>query len=426
MYRRLITTLAAAAVLAAIPIAARADGTVPGAVGSKSFVFSGEGNRLNVYDAATNEKRTLIRANDGIGHPAIDGERDINAQICFDEFKGDTYFIGGEDTMQGAQGETDPGRAGWGWFKLTGESLDEFKWKQKGKLVPTYGEDVDFNENYGCGFTPEHNLLLSDVGDQQFQGSGNGQLHIWFRDAIKGFGAGYDFDERATFPFHAQSQVPYCMIDNTITTAGQILVEGDTALIGSARPDFSDPAKGWGIFRYSGLPTVDLGCDADGLLGGQTLVDAGKVTKELFLFDPANVPTPNAIVSNGSGGYYVSSVFNGVIAEYDANGIFQRRIVSPELTDGPLPPALAHNDERDSFGSSTPLGIGVDDLGRIWFADIGIVASDPQDIGPGSGNGSLRYVDPKLDDGNPLTGIETITVDYRLAFPDGIGILTIG
>ncbi|MGQ0432839.1 MAG: hypothetical protein ACT452_10600 [Microthrixaceae bacterium] len=427
MNRQLRSLVAAASLLALIPLTARAEGTEPGAVDSNSFVFNGEGNNLNVYDASTNEGRTLVQAHNGGGDPIAESERDLNAQICFGEFDGDTYFIGGEDTLQGSQGGTDPGLAGWGWFKLTGDSLDTFAWEQKGKLVPTYNGDSDFNENYGCGFTEQGNLLLSDVGDQQFQGNGTGQLHIWFPDADEGFGKGYDFDPESDYPFHAKSDIEYCMIDTTITTAGQILVDDDgTALIGSARPDFFDPAKGWGIYRFGGLPTTNVGCDENGLVNGKTLLEAGLVTKDLFILDPANTPTPNAIVSNGSGGYYVSSVFNGVIAEYDANGLFVRRILSPEVADGPFPPALAHNDERDSFGSATPLGIGVDDLGRIWFADIGIVASDPSDIGPGNGNGSLRYVDPALDDGNPLTGIEPITVDFRLAFPDGIGVLTIG
>jgi hypothetical protein len=75
------------------------------AVGPRTFVFNGEGNNLNVYDAATGKKRTLISANDGEGlGPALDGERDINAQICFDRFKGETYFIAGEDTRTTAAG----------------------------------------------------------------------------------------------------------------------------------------------------------------------------------------------------------------------------------------------------------------------------------------------------------------------------------
>jgi hypothetical protein len=386
-----------------------------------TYVFNGQGNDLAVYDAATGEKRILIRHNDGQGlGPALDGERDLNAQICFDTFKGSTYFIGGEDTLQGAQSGTDPGLAGWGWFKLTGHDLGSFAWEEKGKLVPSYNADSDFNENYGCGFTKEHNLLLADVGDQQFEGSGTGQLHLWFRDPQHGFGEGYDFDPTAQYPFHAVSSVPYCKLDTGITTAGQVLVQPDgSVLIASARPDLTDPIKGWGIFRYDGLPTTDPGCDADGLLGGKTLLDAGRVTKSLFLLDPVNTPTPNAIISDGQGGYYVSSVFNGVIAQYDARGLFQRRVLGPAPTDGPIPPLLA--DGVDD--SPTPLGIGLAPDGRLWFADIAIGASDPQSIGPVDGRGTVRWVDTKTADPLGLSG--STTVDHGLDYPDGIGILTI-
>ena len=67
---------------------------------------------------------------------------------------------------------------------------------------------------------------------------------------------------------------------------------------------------------------------------GAPFVDANTVTKEKFITpDLVNIVTPNAIVGSPKGTFYVSSVYNGVIAEFDANGVFVRRILSPAVGD---------------------------------------------------------------------------------------------
>jgi hypothetical protein len=94
-----------------------------------------------------------------------------------------------------------------------------------------------------------------------------------------------------------------------------------------------------------------------------------------------------------------------VIAEYDAQGRFVRRIVQPV------------SGERLPFPSTgTPLGIGVDSLGNVYYADLGLVQNG-LDIGPGRNLGSVRRV---RFDGNQPAPPELL--DQRLNFPDGIGV----
>lgn len=446
MYRRTLGIVAAASLAAALPLAptARAhDGHE-----ATNLIFNGEGNRLNVLDPASGEWRTLIFADadadagqtpDGTPVPADALVRDINAQICFtdvDEAAGTATFIAGEDTKQGDQSGDDLGQAGWGVFDIAFDAddpLDTMTAEQVGKLVPEFkGTDANKNENYGCGFLDNGNLLLSDVGNQRPGEAGTGQLHIWFRDD-EGFTGGYDF---ATDAHLAASDNQHCFVDTGIPTAGGIEVAVDpvtkeeVVLVASARTGVR--GEPWGIFKYTGLGDLAAGdCAPD---DGQTLVQQGKVTKTPFIVDAVNVPTPNAVVASGHSTYYVSSVFNGVIAEYSAVGTFIRRVLTPVE---PLPPYAS---------TGTPLGLDVDSAGNLWFADIGVggvedaarssldavLAGDPAavagafgHIGPQERAGSVRSIGFLA---HPVLGVSqppTTHIADR-AFPDGIGILTLG
>jgi hypothetical protein len=339
------------------------------------IVFNGEANRLNAYDPATLEKRTVIpsaRDNPQIG-------RDFNGQICFFP-DGSRRFIGGEDT-----GQPDPPQ-GWGVFQLMGDRLGELTAEQIGKLAPTYHPPVANAENYGCGFLSDGRVLTSDVGSQA-TGPGTGQLIVWFPP----------FDR-------PPEEQRYCKLDVTITTAGGIWVDGqDRIYVTSARS--GDTTAGGRVYRYTGpFPTSD---DASGRCGrvddtGAPLTDA--VTRDIFILDP-NVPTPSSIVQTPAGSFYVASVFNGVIAEYDGNGQFVRIILQPP--EPGVPP----------FPTGTPFGLGLDSSGTLYYADIGIVV-DPPRIGPGPNAGSVRRI--RFENGQPLA---PETLDDGLNFPDGIGVL---
>lgn len=341
------------------------------ALPSVELVFNGEGNNLNAYDPATGESQRVITN----AEEDPDG-LDINAQICFDP-DAPGKFIAGEDTGQ----PENP--AGWGYFQLEGAELSDLSATQEGKLAPTYQDSDDNPEMYGCGFLPDGRLVTTDVGNQA-EGDGDGQLIMWFPP--------FDSDD-----------VPYCKLDVAIPTAQQVLVEDDdTILVASARGPGDH-----GILRYTGpFPTS---ADAAGGCGGTDPVGspmADAVAKDVFIPADDLIPTTSGIVAAPDGGYYVSSVFNGVIAEYDAGGSYVRTILEPP--DGELL-------SDQTFSTGTPLGLGIDSAGNLYFADIGVVITQDS-IGPGE-FGSLQTI---RFDGDVPQSPEVLAFD--LAFPDGIGI----
>ena len=371
--------------------------SLPGASAASdtTIVFNGEGNRLNAYDAATGEKQLVI-------HSAADAEdgsktspspaRDINAQICFFEAKdGTTRFIAGEDTGQGSHG-TD-GQPGWGIFKLEGKKVGKLSATQVGKLKTTFqtsdNEDerqpYESNpENYGCGLLSDGRVVTSDVGNQYPATTSNGQLIVWFPDPV----VGYD-----------TTDVKHCKIDTGIPTAGGIHVDDkDRVYVASNRPSAPVPDRIGGIYRYSGdFPTSPADCEAK----------AAAITREPFIqsLPVLELLTPSAIVPSGKGTFYVSSVFDGRIAEYDENGGFIRLIL-----DGlpGVPP----------YETGTPYGIGVGPDGTLYYADLGVVVGPPP--GPGDKNGTVRRI--RFVNGEPQA---PEVMDEGLEFPDGIGILTV-
>lgn len=339
-----------------------------------ALVFSGEGNRLNAYSFGGDKQTVLERR-------SLDPNGwDINAQICFDPHapSGVDRFIAGEDT-----GQPNP-PAGWGYFELHGREIGTLSASRLGKLTPTYQPASSSPENYGCGFLSNGTLVTTDVGNQA-SGPATGQLMLWFP------------------PFDS-TDVAYCKLDIEIGTAGGIYVgPNDDVYVASARVE---P----GIWRFS--PPFPTSNDAAGGCGrvdstGAPLAD--RVTKELFIPSSAETPTTSGVAPNGRGGFYVTSVINGVIAEFDANGAFVRRILEPPAGEslGPVP-----------YSTGSPFGIGVDAAGNIYFADIGLVIRPNGSIGPGSQLGTVRRI--------PFDGEEPLapeTLDSGLSFPDGIGIL---
>ncbi len=371
--------------------------TLPGASAASdtTIVFNGEGNRLNAYDAATGEKQLVI-------HSAADEEdgsrtspspaRDINAQICFFEAKdGSTRFIAGEDTGQGTHG-TD-GQPGWGIFKLEGKKVGKLSATQVGKLKTTFqtSDNADERapyesnpENYGCGLLSDGRVVTSDVGNQYPLTPSNGQLIVWFPDPDKGYDA---------------TDVKHCKIDIEIPTSGGIHVDDkDRVYVASNRPSAPVPDRTGGIYRYSGdFPTSPADCEAK----------AAAITREPFIqsLPVLELLTPSAIVPSGKDTFYVSSVFDGRIAEFSEGGEFIRLIL--EAAPG-LPP----------YDTGTPYGIGVGPDGTLYYADLGVVVGPPP--GPGDKNGTVRRI--RFVNGEPQA---PEVMDQGLEFPDGIGVLTI-
>src|SRR5882757_176491 len=95
----------AAAFVGFVLIAAACSDAPPPPTGNP-LVFSGEANRLNVYDPSDSFKKQTFPSNSddpGIG-------RDLNGQVCFQRDAQGVHFIMGEDSNQGSSHET----AGWG------------------------------------------------------------------------------------------------------------------------------------------------------------------------------------------------------------------------------------------------------------------------------------------------------------------------
>jgi hypothetical protein len=353
---------------------------------SHAIVFGGDGNNLDAYDptpAADGTFRTQ-RVFETVATDAKHG-RDINAQLCFlpRTKSGEQWFIAGEDTLQDAPKPRPPG---WGIFRLDGTKVGNLRATQIGKLVPTFQTSSDNPENYGCGRLSDGRLLTTDVGNQA-SGTGDGQLIIWFPPVTGGSYPTFD-------------DVAYCKLDVGLPTAQSILVRDDAIYVAASRGD---------VYRYTGpFPTS---ADAAGGCGkkdatGAPLAD--KVTKETFIkAGEHKLSTPAGLANAPDDGFYVSSVFTGVIDEFGPDGAFRRTILEPPAGEsiGPKP-----------YSTGTPLGIGVDDDGTIYYADIGVVVT-PDSVGPGDKTGTFRRI--RFVKGEPQAP-ETMATD--LDYPDGVGV----
>jgi hypothetical protein len=381
MRRTLVTVIAVSAVIVSGVALATPAGSAPTSAMSsggsgklRPIVFSGEGNNLNAYDSAPPFRKQRVittRADDPKG-------LDINAQICFfpGTKRGDTkWFIAGEDT-----GQPNPPQ-GWGIFQLKGKRIGHLQAKKIGKLTPTYQGSADNAENYGCGFLRDGRVLTTDVGNQA-SGNGDGQLMVWFP------------------PFN-RTKVRYCKLDIGLATAGGILVKHDRVYVASARPPTA------GVWRYTGpFPTSNTAAGGCGQQDATGAPLATSVHKELFIAPGGALASPNAIAPSPRG-FYISSVINGVIAEYGRDAQYVRTVLQPAAGDtlGAQP-----------YETGTPLGIGVDRNGDLFYADIGIVIS-ADGVGPGDNTGTIRRI--HFVDGEPRA---PQTMDRKLAFPDGIGV----
>lgn len=359
-------------------------GTVDDVAGSGVIVLNGQGNDLDAYDGAPPfdpQKLYTARSNDPKGF-------DINAQICFFG-KDRRTFIAGEDT-----GQPDPIQ-GWGIFRLKGSKVGKLKAKQIGKLQPTYQGAADNAENYGCGVLSDGRIVTTDIGNQA-EGVADGQLIVWFPPFTKGF---------RTVAKGTYGKVAYCKVDIAVGTSGGIAVDDDDNMyVASQRGDDA------GILRYVGAdfptgPTPADGCDGTDGTGAPMAMG---ITHEQFIAPGNGLIAPSAIVPSPNGGWFVSSVFPGVINEYGANGDYSRTVLKAP--------------EGESLGASpistgTPLGLGIAPDGTLYFADIGLVISEEGRIGPGRGTGTVRRITFVKGEPQPPETMAT-----GLAFPDGIGI----
>jgi hypothetical protein len=377
--KRVTCAVVAMAAVALVAACSNDDGDDSGAAGSATtstgeapaaIVLSTEGNNLNAYEPDPPfRKQTVIRAAaddpDGL---------DINGQVCMLP-DGSGRFVAGEDTGQ-------PERApGWGIFELDGATVGELEAREVARLVPTY--QTDGPENYGCGVLSDGRIVTTDIGNQ-VTGPPTGQLIVWFP------------------PFDSE-EVPYCKIDVALPTPGGVHVDDDVVYLATARPPDN------GIVRYDGpFPTSPDAAGGCGRVDGTGAPLADEAHKGPFIPADEHVATPNAVVGARGGGFYVSSAFTGVLAEYDDSGRFVRTLVTP-------PEGAQLGTEPYSTGA--PFGMGVDPTtGSLYWADLAIGITES--IGPIDGAGTVRRITFNAD-GNPRPAE---TMDDGLHFPDGIGI----
>jgi len=379
------TTSGSAAGATSTSTAGTATTTVPAA--ASYAVFGGDGNNLDAYEP--NPPFTRQRVNSAYTpetpqKPNPNGT-DINGQICFLP-DGSGRFIAGEDKNQ-----THGVLQGWGIFKLSGTRVGSFSLKETAKLVPTYQSTADNAENYGCGVLSDGRLLTTDVGDQA-TGAPTGQLIVWYP------------------PFDSQ-HVKFCKLETSISTAQSLLVDShDHIFMSAARATNVPGATTAGVWELS--PPYPTSPDAAGGCGrtdstGAPLAD--RVVQKLFIpTGPHGMATPAGLAPAPGGGFYVSSVFTGVINQYDGTGAFVRTILQPPAgeTLGPKP-----------YSTGTPLGLAVAPDGSLFYADIGIVVDAKNGVGPGNKTGSQRRI--TFTDGKPNP---PDTMNTGLDYPDGQGV----
>lgn len=387
--QHLVAGLGLAALAALLP--ACGSDSSSSAASDEAIVFSPEGNNLWAYQTSSPFVSQKVNA----AHHTFDGTAgnptgwDINGQICTFRRGGTRYLVSGEDTEQ-----PDP-PAGWGIFELDGDAVGELALKRRvARLVPTYQPTADGPDNYGCGVLSDGRLVTTDIGNEA-GGAANGQLIIWFP------------------PFTGE-QVSFCKLDLHLATGQGVYVDQDDHLYLNSPRTAADPnATAAGIFRYS--PPYPTSADAGGGCSqldnlGSPLADA--IHKERVLAaNDHGLATPSGIVGARNGHFFVASVINGLINEYDADWQYVQTVLRP--------PAGDRLSTTRTYSTGTPLGIAVDAAGTLYYADIGIILR-PGGPGPGNHTGSLRRITFAAD-GTPNP---PETIAESLQFPDGLGLWT--
>jgi hypothetical protein len=304
----------------------------------------------------------------------VDG-RDVNGAVC--ERPGvPGGFISGEDT-----GQPNP-PPGWGVFDAAG--------LQVGKLTARYYDSP--GEPKDCAFDSTGRLFTSTVGNQPF--GNDGQVLLWFPpyDDYPGLPGEY--------PATNDSSTNYCQIASDISVGGGIAIDpADRVYVASSLGGY--------VRRYNPpfptAPNAGGGCGGVDPLGSPT---ADVVDEEIFISDPTNIANPAGLVRKPDGNWYLSSVFTGIIAEYDSEGNFLHRVLEPEEGDDTLPLDVGH-----------PQALALDCAGNLYYADLALVNVGGE-IGPGPG-GTVRRITFDLAG----LGHEPEIVKDNLAFPDGLGII---
>lgn len=367
--------------------------TTASRVPAQPILFSPEGNNLVAY-ATTSPftAQTVNTANHGFNDaPSDPNGWDINGQVCVFDLEGTTYLVAGEDTHQ-----PDP-PAGFGVFVLTGHDIGDLRIERVARLVPSYQPTDDGPDTYGCGVLSDGRVVVTDIGNNA-GGAANGQLTMFFPP--------FDPD-----PSRDDETLPFCKLDEKLATGQGVAVTPDDAVyLNSPRPSDDPDAMAGGVWEYPGpfptAPDAAGGCGKVDALGSP-MADTTTKTKVLAAGEH-DLVSPSGLALAPNGHWFVASVINGRINEYDESWVFVQTVLQP--------PAGEVIGEQ-SFSTGTPLGLAVDDDGNLFYADIGIVVRPGRTPGPGTKTGSVNRI--TFTDGRP-NAPETIA--EGLQFPDGLGL----
>jgi DNA-binding beta-propeller fold protein YncE len=343
-------------------------------------VFPGPNGEELIFHEGNRQRRILI---DSIDNPplvhdvviesAANGGRDSNAQICVDA-QGNRIF--GEDTGQGAAPPAFA-HAGWGVF--------DRNMQQVGKLTPTSVSPDNQLESFGCGLARDGSgrLFVSELGSQAV-GATTGQLIVWFPDPDQGFRVWPGNVPASGYPNDKFSD-NYCKIAIDLSAASSIAVDannnvyvanagnGTVTVFHPPFPTGPDFAGGCSGTDKTGAPMVDptLGDPLD----REVFVAAG------VIFSPSGI-----VQSPVTGNWYVSSVFDGKILEYSADGttIYQT-ILDPANN---IPPESPFTPGGLPLSSGHPYGLALDSKGTLYFTDMQLQGTLPR-VGPAGGKGKV-------------------------------------
>ena len=335
-------------------------------------MLTAQANRLDAYStAAAFANHTVVPS------PAADRNGvAVSGQICYDPTQPRRFVT--VDATSVADGQV-----GWGVFQLAGNALDKLSAQETARLVPTFQPSRDRPTPFGCAFLPDGRLLTTDLGNQS-SGPADGQLIEWF-------------------PPFDQDSVVSCKVAVTLAAPEGVTADGDRVLVAETR------GRGVTAFVTSTLPTSNAasgGCARRDKTGAALALG---VVQSAWLQGVAAVvlSQPAAIVAAGTGGFYVSSPSTGVIAQVDRAGHFVRRVLTP--------PAGASLGLRP-YTTGTPVGLGVDPTGSLYYADAGFVVRNATMV-PGLRTGTIR----RITFANGVAAPPEI-VDSGLESPEGIGI----
>ncbi len=405
--RAIFTGFAALALLGGAPAAVSALPSLPTGTPATDlptqFVLSPENNHLWAYDSKTNQAQLVVHGVDaddpGAEAPPASDRRDINGQVCV--APDGSHIITGEDTVLGEGSSHDDRIAGWGYHRISGNTLGSIVVNQEGKLAPEGGRGPGYTgdpDNYGCGFLGANRLVTTAIGNTLPGEAANGQLFLWFGP----FTDGYEQITPTNGPSFFSGSVAHCEVDHTLATAGGIAVDGNDVYVAANRPD--DQNNPGGIWKYSGAwPTSADQC-VDGKVTGitKTLVIPAVQATGAPVPDP-RVVTPSAVVVSPQNTLYVSSVFTGTVSEFGKDGHWIRDIY-------PVSPVAPFTGPT----GQTPYGLAFTNDGSLWIADLGIVLATP---GPDTGS-VIRVRFNALGIPTPLGE----TVKDNIMFPDGLGV----